>query len=532
MAKPFGRVLGNRISVPRTQDEEKQFVIEGRVNGGMITTLGGADIPPSALQDAKNVQIILDKLRTSYGSTLLTPTKPDSDPVLLIYSFKTNAGVAYTLRFTQNEVHLRLGSWTSLTGTLTGGLSNRFQAITAFDKCIFTNGIDNIKVVDTTSNSYVDLGNAPTYRYISAFYNRVVGFGFIGGTNNPVQLGWSGDGNITEWDPLVDLSAGSTPLIESPGDFSDYGTGVFGFTNVMILLREKSIWLATKQPSASNPFNLFAAVAGKGCTCPYSAAVLPGGLGWVDARTQKVYVYQPGPNGGEPASIGDAIKNDLFRSITEHHDVVGSYSTRHNRYTVMLPMIGSNYRKLWTFDFEAKGWTYEEKENITSINDIDTLSAPVFIDDLPGFIDDLTGYIDDLGGSVDSASVRVFGFNDGSIQYEDEGAITLNGTPFTSSITTKDFQWPVVTTSFVKAKFEFNIITPVTINLAYSRDLGKTWTIAKSVTYPEPGMNVFVYQKLIRSRKLTYKIYSTNGMWELLDYEIHGVGSGEVITNI
>lgn len=530
MAKPFGRTLVGRDTLPRAGGEEKQYVIEARVNGGMITSIDAADIPSSALQDAKNVRVRLDKTITREGSTLLTPTKPDSDSVLLVYSYRTNDGSSFTLRFTKDNVHQRSSSWVGLTGTLTGAVTDRFQAVTAFNQCVFTNGVDPIQVVNSTASNHTQLGNAPIYKYITSFYNRVIGFNFVHATTpDPVQIGWSADGVITEWDPLNDFSAGSSPLIESPGDFSDFGTGVFGFTNVMVILREKSVWLATKQPSASFPFNFFAAVPGKGCTAPYSAAVVPGGLVWVDPRTQRVYAYSPS---GQPESIGEQIEKSLFSSIQNPDDVFASYNTRNDEYTVALPFVGSTALRLWTFNFRTKAWSYDEREGLTCLNDIDSLASSVYVEDLPGYVENLSGYIEDLSGIEDSATTRVFGFNNGNVEVEDAGTLKDNGVSFESSITSKDFYWPVVTTSFVKLKFEFNILTPVTITLQYSRDLGETWINAKAVTYSDVGQNILVYQKLIRSRKLTFRIFSTDGMWELIDYEIHGVGSGETVTNI
>jgi hypothetical protein len=504
-------------------------VIEARVNGGMVTSIDPADIEPNSLQDAKNAYVRLDKTGTIEGVTLLTPTKPNTNSVLALYTFKQNDGDTFTLRFTKSGVHRRtVSTWSALSGALTGSDTNLFNIVTAFNQCVFTNGVDDIKQIDSTVNTISDLGNAPSYKFITAFYNRIVGAHLKGGTPNPAQVGWSGDGAITEWDGLVNLSAGNTPLVESPGDFADYITGIYGFTNVMIVLREQSVWLATKQPIAANPFNFFASIPGKGNKAPYSTAVIPGGIVWTDPRTRKIYVYIPG---SEPESIGEKIENQIFPAITDPDQVKGSYSTKEMEYSVLVPT-GTEYTRIWRFNFRNKAWAYHELPFVNSVGDVEAITEEIMVDDLVGFVDDLAGMVDDLGATVASTQQRIYGKTDGDIYISSP---TTTGTPTGSlevRIVSKNYYLPIETAGVVKLKFEFIVFALSTINLYYSKDNGSSWTLAKTQMFlPQNETQLLIYHKYIRARKFTWKLECSmsngEGKWELLDYEVHLIPSGK-----
>ncbi len=529
MAKIISKSLQRMMKVAGGDDKQKQLIIEARVNEGMITSIDPADIPTTSLQSAKNTRVRLDKTSVRYGTILLTPAKPNSQPVMKLYSMHTHDGSSLLLRFTPIGVHKRLGgSWQALSGALTGTIDNKFSVTTAFNQCVFSNGgHDPIQQIDVGLATISNLGNAPRYRLITAFYNRIIGFDLLGTIPDPTQMGWSGDGNITEWDPLNDFSAGSTPLVESPSDSSDFITGGVGLSSAMIILRQKSIWLATKQPVATEPFNLFTAVPGKGCTAPYSVAVVPGGLVWVDPRTQRVYSYKPGQQ--EPDSIGTQIEKSIFSAIEDPNDIFASYDPREDEYMVAIPHIGTNTVQCWVRNMRTNAWSYDERELLTCIGDEDVLTAPVTIGDLQGTIGDLQGTIGDLGGVQDSSTTKVFGFSDGEIEQESKSVYDDSGQTFQAEIISKNFYLPVETSGVVKLKFEFEIITPVAITLSFSKDAGKTWIEAKTVNYSKSGPQLFIYQRHIRARKLTWKITSSRGVWELIDYEVHPIPAGETI---
>lgn len=236
-ARPMGETWGRRnpLNAPNSRMQDKDKFVEARVNQGMITMIDPADIPPGALQVARNAQCRFDKTSRRFGTKLFTPAKPNSEPVLASYFFRKNSGLSYFLRFTPSTLHYVAGAaWTPVTagvgGSLTGGIKDRFNIVTAFDRCFFTNnGVDVIQEFDPGTDTYIALGNAPQVKYLTAFYNRLVGANVVGGVaDDPTAIVWSQDAGITgvgleEWDPLVlPNTAGREPLIDSPGLIKPY----------------------------------------------------------------------------------------------------------------------------------------------------------------------------------------------------------------------------------------------------------------------------------------------------------------------
>lgn len=509
-------------------DEQKTVIHEARINQGMVTSVDPSDIDTAAVQDLLNARVRYDKTLVRVGHTVLTPTKPDSSTIQAIYTFKKNDGTRNVLRFDEDKVYKRgAGSWTEITGTLTGTTTDRFQVITAFDQCVFTNGVDDIQVCNTGLTTHADLGNAPKYKYITAFYNRVVGANYVHATTpNPIQVGWSKDGDITEWDPLNHPSAGSNPLIESPGDLADFITGVFGFTSVMLIPRERSIWIATKQPSATYPFYFSCVVPGKGCNAPYSISVIPNGIAYIDAITRKVNVFQPGMP--EPTSIGLAIEKQLFASFEDPSKVFASFNGKYSEYTIAVPAVGTT--KIWRYNFETKGWAYDEIPAVNCMADTEGLGSYLSVDELPGTVDSLTGTVDNLVAASSAYITRLYGRTDGDIWQEDESVLTDAGSSYTTRVVGKNFYLEKVNSAVVKLQFEFIVRSAGTVKLYYSKDAGSSWTFAKNFvfTFDDIGqVRTVTFIKNMRSRRFTWKLESAGIAWELIDYEVHVVESGD-----
>lgn len=528
---PF--TLNKTARVPKFTSIKEELFEESRVNGGMITILDPADIPKNAAQLVRNGRVRDDKTSRRPGTVLLDPTKPDSNPVLELAYVKKNDGSPYTIRFTPSTVFIRnVSDWTQFTGTLNGTESDRFRVVLALDDVVFTNnGADNIKLIDFNANTFNNLGNAPAYRYITGFYNRVVGANLRG--IDEAQIGWSADGDITEWDPLVNISAGNSPLVDSPSDLSDFITGIFGFTSVMIVMREKSIWLATKQPIASNPFYLYAAVPGVGSDAPDSIDIIPGGLVWTDTRTKSVWAYIPG---NQPEAIGRPIENRIFNNVDDPGQIFASYNPIFNEYTTCIPQAGSKYVICYTYNFRTKAWVQEEYYDIKSIQDVQLATAGTTIDELGSVpIDSLIGTIDELSPALDVATVRSFGRGNGEVLVEDvtatvdvDHADAEDVPDFIFELVSKEFTRPVVDTYFTEIRIEYIFRVAGTFSLEYTKDNGKTWTIAKTVTPNVIGEpKLLKYKKNIKARRLAWRIFAQGSSFDILAYEVKHSFAGE-----
>lgn len=518
-----------------TPAEQMQKFAEARVNGGMITMIDPADIPTSAMQLVKNATVRFDRTSRRPGSVLMVPVKPDSNPVLKLAFIKKKDGTGYTLRFTPTAIHLRGVGWTPIVGALSGTVKDRIQTAVVLDDLVFSNnGADPVQKVDLGANTFAQLGNAPPYRYITGFYNRVVGFARRG--VNEVEVGWSADGVITEWNPATNESAGSTPLLESPSDLSDFGTGIFAYSNVMILLRERSVWLATKQPIPQNPFYFSTTVPNIGCDTPYSAILIDDGVAWLDRRSRTVYAYAPG---SPPEPIGRPIEKTIIDNVNDPLDVFSAYNPTDSELSICIPMVGSNYVQVWTYNRRTKAWARNEYYAITSMDNTDLASGGVTIDalgDVP--IDELVGNIDDLSPEQVIVNTRVLGRDDGTIGQEDPEATTdaphtdfPAGAPYTTQLISKAFVIPEDDIYIAQINIEYQSNRGGEFKLEYSKNGGATedsWRLAKTVIPTILGQpRLLTWRKFVRARRFAWRLTTTSGLFETLSYEVHIYPSGK-----
>lgn len=531
--RPYGKGL-TPASSPRYNARYPVDIIplaSGAVKGGINDTQDPADIDDSQVQDALNCRIRFDKLSRRSGTVAYGAAKPNSNKILAVYNFKSNAGISTILRFTAGTIYRDPAGWTAIAGALAGTDTDRLTIAAAFNSVVFANnGVDYLQQINLGANTFARLGNAPKYKFCTVFANRVVGFNNqTAGSINPIEVGWSGDGNITVFDSTTDPSAGSGPLIESPGDLSDYITGGFGFTNLMVVLRERSIVVATIQAIPTNPFNFYTDVAGIGCGCSYSAVVVPGGIAFADHRTRKVYLYSPGQ---QPIEISTPIESSLFDSITDPSAVIGSYDNRNNEYSIAIPSTSSSTVRTWIFNLRTKAWTYDERSNLSAIADIEGSAGNITIDSLVGTIDSLTGTIDGLVNSDTTATSRLYGFTNGDLQLESVSATDDSGVSYTDRVISKTFTLPVTDEYVCKINYEVLCRSSSTIALSYSKDGGITWILARTDVISTVRIPKLVqYNKQIKCRKLTFKIESSNGDRDLLKYEVHVYRAGISRTN-
>lgn len=527
-SRPYGGGFNKNLSqTPRYNARYPvypEIIAASAIDGGINLTTDAADLKDNEVQDAQNYRFRYDKARRRPGTIDYGGTKPDGNKILTVTTFKGNDGVSSVLRFTSSTITRDAGTWTTIAGTITGSDADRFNVATAFNSPVFTNnGVDPIQQIDMVGNTFAQLGNAPRYRYCTVFANRVIGFSNVD-TTNPIEVGWSGDANIAEWDPTVDISAGSGSLIQSPGDLSDFITGGFGFTNFIVILRERSLWLGTIQPIDTNPFNFYCDVPGIGCNCPYSVAVVPGGLIFADTRSRKIYGYTPGQT---PQVISTPIEQELFSELGDPNGVYASYDAANNEYSLAIPSAITSNVKVWVFNLRTQAWSYDIRSGMTSLNDIEAEANFLTIDALTGNIDSLSGTIGDQTNSSTSPVSRIYGFSDGSLQAESEGSDTDAGIAFPDVLVTKCFTVEAIDEYFTRFNYEvYARVAALNITLSYSKDNGITWITARIDNITNLGVpRLIQYNKQIRSRKLTLKIESSSGDRDLLAYEVHAFRS-------
>lgn len=530
--------MNKGLAVPKIKVRPEQVLAESRLNAGMITSIDSVDIPNGALVVAKDVRCRLDKTSRRPGKINEAPAKPNSNKILGLVVFKKNDLTTHFMRFTKSTIYRRgVASWTNFTagagGALTGADTDYFSTAVIFNALCFANGVDKIQEVDTVASTYKEVGtNSPKVKYVTGFFNRVVGAYRVepAQANGPVSLVWCADGDRTKWpdDASPDPSSGQSPLVESPSDLADFITGVFGGPSLLLIPREKSIWAATKNPSESNPFNAGAALPGIGSDCPRSIKVVPGGLAWLDTRTAQIYMWALG---GPPEEIGTPVYSEIVRGISDPSQVIAGYDTTEGEYSVATPIAGTTVLRVWTHNRKnpSKPWVYDEVDALSLIADIDSpFSTVLSFDELVGTFDQLTGTFDSLAiTSPPGKPARYYGYTNGEIYAEDKNSETDAGVSFTTDIQSKDFKGPDIDTYFSKISIKWQALRVGDLTLSYSKDHGRTWKVAKTITTQINKPGSLVYHRVVRATSLRWRITSSNGAWDLLEYSIHVQPSGE-----
>ena len=496
---------------------------EARITGGMNSRIDPADIPSNVAALLKNARTSSDNTQRSPGFVELAGTKPDSKPVLMYTQYtRFDESIVY-LRFSEDRVDkYSSGTYTALTGTLNGtakdGIRWMVTADASRDYFIFANnGADNIQVLNTTATSFAQLGNAGKYRYVCAFFNRIVAANKVDFTSpNPVLLAWSGDLNFTEWDPLTDISAGSTPLTEAQADYADPITGLFAFASVMLILRERSLWTATKRPVASNPFAFNAAFPSVGCDTPGSASQMRNGIVWYDYRSNQVYAYQVGQ---APQAIGTPIRDEILGAITDKDLIWGSYDAVKNTYTLTIPSTSTSISKIFFYNFDTDSWHFDEVDNAYGYYPVDGGVGRLTYDQLTGTYDQLAvaGTYNGIGLIAETPPKNYIGTSTGSIYEETYTSDAMSGEFLWES---KIFRIPQGDQAVNRLMILLEPIRSGETTIEYRRN-GGSWKTYKTVSFnPVDGRTKVYCRKNIRANEYQWRIRSSTGNFKLLEYKI------------
>jgi hypothetical protein len=525
MARPVAPGVGKHFITQPSQPKEPIYIVEARLNGGMSTAIDPADLPGQTVVLAKNARVSDDYIKRRPGSVVYTPTAPNSEPVLLFTQFKRFDGTTLYIRFSSTKIHITTGSaWTEIVGTgYSASIENRPRICILNDRFFFAAGAE-IQEIDFTGLTYADLGNAPEFTYIFGFFNRLNGANLAGSSPNPILLGRSGDLNFAEWNPSTDISAGSDPLLEAQGDFSDPITGAFGFAAVTLILRERSLWFVTKRPVASAPYTYTAAFPYVGCDAPNSATQKRDGITWYDRRTNQVYDFSLG---GQPTPIGDAIQNELERIVTDPMLVQGTYDPGDNRYYLTVLSKLSTEANTFIFDYGTGSWTWDSRNNITGAFALDGGNVSLMIDQLVGNIDDLVGDIDDLVSAEFIPPAIYYTGTDGRIFQENPNSdYDYADTAFSMELESKIFANPRDDWSVTRLLVKVQEDRPGAIAAYYSKD-GSDWKFYKTVSVGADGRALLKFPKHINSSEYRWKLVQSVGTTNILEYRLEGYGTGQ-----
>jgi hypothetical protein len=347
--------------------------------------------------------------------------QPDNDIVLKVFTVYLDQDRRWLVRVTRNNIHATrsLDGWHQFTGTPVG-YDLKIDATQFQENLYIASQAKRLIRVDFRSQSYKEVATAPKALFVTSFADRLVCANvldpFSGWTGTRLQ--WSANGFPEIWDDLEDESAGFVNLDSAPSDYGDEITGLFPVGGSLLVLRERSVWIAERQPIASDPFRFTPLVLGIGCDLPHTGAVVPGGVMWADRKTRAVYYWAPGRL---PERVSGAITTELFEDIDETSWIEGAYDPYEHEYHLGLnvPKLLVDYHcqfvdtrfltKTWVWNLDTRGWCYDVGPIASTIGHVVGVDDLVYIDELTGVIDaqvadsgdDLkpnpSGWIDDWG---------------------------------------------------------------------------------------------------------------------------------------
>lgn len=509
---------------------EDELLAEALLNGGMAANFDPADLNANQSPQIKNARIRRDKTTRRNGQSQFAPDKPDSSPVYDVIQFNISGTTRYFIRVARDSVHFTSeratgGTWTPLTPALTARITDHAVVL---GKLILANGVQRLQLVDLDAETLSDLGDiAPTAKFVTGFSERAVAAN--GGMSDEASetMYWSGNRNLSEWDALEDISAGQKRLDTAPRTEVDPISGIFGFNSVMVIPRERSIWLATQNPVASDPFKTFRSVPGVGTNLPGSIAVGRELLVFLDSRMRDISIYRPGQN---IESVGIAIRDTILADFRDADSVFSAYFTSEQEYLIGFET--STTIRVWVFNFLTKAWAFDEVPNCTSLNVIDNRTPYTSFDDLDGTFDGLSGTFDELSGTPTDVPTLVYGFAGGEITEENptRESDLLEGASesfYEFELQSKEYKKAKddITVTRIEIEYQATITAPIT--LQYSKNGGEDWVTAKTVPTKVGKVQILKFKKQVRTRRLMWRLLATVGKFDLLGYELDIASGGE-----
>jgi hypothetical protein len=523
----------DRSKIPGTRNlelREDELLAEALLNGGMAADFDPSDLNPNQSPLIVNARIRRDKTSRRNGQTQFAPNKPDSSPVYDVIQFNVSGVTRYFIRVARDSVNFTSergtgGAWTPLTPPLTARITDHAVVL---GKLILANGVQRLQLADLDAETLSDLGPvAPTAKYVTGFSERAVGAN--GGMSDEASetFYWSGNRNLSVWDALEDISSGQKRLDTAPRTEVDPISGIFGFNSVMVIPREKSIWLATPQPVASDPFKTFRSVPGVGTNLPGSIAVGRELLVFLDSRMRDISIYRPGQN---IESIGIAIRDSILKDFQDADSVFSTYFTSEQEYLIGFET--STTIRVWVFNFLTKSWSFYEIPNCTSLNITDDRTPYTSFDDLLGTFDGLPGTFDELSGTPTDVPSLIYGFAGGEITKEDPEAESdsLEGLPesfYTFELQSKEYKKAKDDITVTRIEIEYQATVSAPITLQYTKNGGIDWITAKTIPTKTGKVQILKFRKQIRTRRLMWRLLATSGKFDLLGYELDIASGGE-----
>ena len=392
-------------------------ILEARdLSHGMVSAVPRALRPvgsASFLQDARTREDWIGR-RWGYKDFL---DKPNDNHIIRLVNHHSEDGNNYIIRVAHGDLYITDDYivWNKLQvpSIIPGNpkvdldfdaLATEVSAAQTFGHLYLANYYQRLLLVDPVANEILEIPGSPKCKYIAAFADRII-CAFIDDPVDgvlPFGLQWSNNANPTRYDGE---GSGRENLVSSPSDTGDEITGVFTFGAVLVIFRERSIWLGTRQPFSLAPFRFDAVVTNLGCDMPGSISRLTDvqgsltGFIFGDSRTRSVYSYTPG---SAPIVVpGSArVGTKLLEGLVNPRTVRGTYDPYFNEYHFGFPTNPDRLERLqkfWVMSLANGSISEDTGPACTSIDAILSTSRVLVIDEIQGDVDDLPSSMANLG---------------------------------------------------------------------------------------------------------------------------------------
>lgn len=482
----MARLTASPVAQLELPDERKQgFTFENIPDGvmeikdltpGVLTRVIRANRPPGSALEITNGRI-RDNWVGRRGAYTNYIAKPDSNLVMKFVTFHGEANKNWLLRVANGSTHATTTTtgWTALTGSDYSSFV-RTTSAQMLGLLFLANTSKKIVKVDFPDLSFEEVSEAPVCKFVTTFADRLVA-AYIHSPSDgllPFGLQWSENADPLDWDGA---GSGIENLVQSPSDTGDEITGIFGFGSVMIVLRERTIWHATRQPFQTSPMRFTPIITNQGCDMPYTAVRTTDeqgkltGIIFADSQTDGIFMYTPG---SRPQRL---TERGLFSSLVDPQRAEGAFDPLNQEYHCGVPTDSSNLDRLGEYIIVSQngGLVKDDSPTATTLAVVSDVGAPTLIDDLTGNIDDLSGTINDLGGVFFRPSIILKGGTAGEVEKEDLGTVGTHTLTWQSQDLGSFSRRRLLKfmTAVVSATADGNVV------LQTSKD-GSTWTTVKT----------------------------------------------------
>jgi len=433
--------------------------------------------------DVLNMMLQHGRADTRWGYTAQTLMPNPQEGIVGIADFFNSAGTRQQVIITPTRLlqfnSSGAGSWTPITGTLTGATSQLLTWAVMQQKLCFANGADKVKTWDGIAANFVDASaSAVPARYLCELNKYLLaGFTTEGGNAAPQRFRWTGPGDTTDW---TSLNAGQIDL------FNDLGpiTGMLKLFQQGYAFQQWGITQIIPTGNGLNPWALSPMSAhSKGCICPYSLAAFGEDKAPYVGK-DNIYVFNGSfsePIGDYPLDGGMVRKGARSRIFADLQlatlaNVFGMVTTSingfdYNAYWLFIPNLST-----WVFNFDERNWTRFTWNKTPQQAGVFNRQANIRIIDLVGTIAQQNWTPQTLTGANPLDALMV-GFTDGT-----PGMI--DGTSFSETSWSKEYVWVMGdyrhSKTLKKVRVVFTDIATATFTLTVTNE--KKQSVSNTVT--------------------------------------------------